>query len=168
MQPCEVKKTFLTLYVPMVHILIDGVPYAAYGDRAVHILVDTTRRVASATRPPPFFCSHDACGLGTVIVDEKALRVSRPLFSRIEVRIVFCFSQLRVTFPTRRTLREETAILRRRTAILCFLIASDNSPIRNDSLVIEHQSRLRLWEPFEGDSGTLRGNPTTSSARCPL
>ena len=54
--------------------LDSGVAVATY-------LVDTTRRVASATRPPPFFCSHDACGLGTVIVDEKALRVSRHLFS---------------------------------------------------------------------------------------
>ena len=68
-----------------------------------------------------------------------------PFFPIVEMRIVFCFSQLRVTFPTRRTLREETAILRRRTAILCFLIASDNSPLRNDSLVIEHQSRHRRW-----------------------
>ena len=66
-------------------------------------------------------------------------------FPIVEMRIVFCFSQLRVTFPTRRTLREETAILRRRIAILCFLIASDNSPLRNDSLVIEHQSRHRRW-----------------------
>ena len=89
-----------------------------------------------------------------------------PFFPIVEMRIVFCFSQLRVTFPTRRTLREETAILRRRTAILCFLVASDNSPLRNDSLVIEHQSRRRRWEPFVGDSGTLPGNPKTHLEVC--